>query len=300
MEIWIFATLIAASLQTVRFMLQKVLSRSQLSTAGATFSRFCYSAPILWIGVLIYFSSTGLPAPVLSGLFWCYATLGGLAQILATVCVVTLFRSRNFAVGITFKKTEVIQSVLVGVLLLDEGVSLKAFCAILIGLVGVLLLSDQSDKGQTGSQRFLNHAAGLGVLSGFLFAISAVAYRGATLQVDMPTPISTAAVTLMMVVTLQMIVMTVWIFFREPNQIIAAWNARKTAIWIGLTSMGGSLAWFTAFSLQNAAYVKALGQFELLLSLAASYLFFKEKISKRELSGLLFLTASILLLMILI
>ena len=300
MEIWIFATLIAASLQTVRFMLQKVLSRSQLSTAGATFSRFCYSAPILWIGVVIYFSSTGLPAPVLSGLFWCYATLGGLAQILATVCVVTLFRSRNFAVGITFKKTEVIQSVLVGVLLLDEGVSLKAFCAILIGLVGVLLLSDQSDKGQTGSQRFLNHATGLGVLSGFLFAISAVAYRGATLQVDMPTPISTAAVTLMMVVTLQMIVMTVWIFFREPNQIIAAWNARKTAIWIGLTSMGGSLAWFTAFSLQNAAYVKALGQFELLLSLAASYLFFKEKISKRELSGLLFLTASILLLMILI
>jgi drug/metabolite transporter (DMT)-like permease len=116
----------------------------------------------------------------------------------------------------------------------------------------------------------------------------------------MPTPISTAAVTLMMVVTLQMIVMTVWIFFREPNQIIAVWNARKTAIWIGLTSMGGSLAWFTAFSLQNAAYVKALGQFELLLSLAASYLFFKEKISKRELSGLLFLTASILLLMILV
>lgn len=300
MEIWIFATLIAASLQTVRFMLQKVLSRSQLSTAGATFSRFCYSAPILWIGVVIYFSSTGLPAPVLSGLFWCYATLGGLAQILATVCVVTLFRSRNFAVGITFKKTEVIQSVLVGVLLLDEGVSLKAFCAILIGLVGVLLLSDQSDKGQTGSQRFLNHATGLGVLSGFLFAISAVAYRGATLQVDMPTPISTAAVTLMMVITLQTIVMTVWIFLREPNQIIAVWNARKTAIWIGLTSMGGSLAWFTAFSLQNAAYVKALGQFELLLSLAASYLFFKEKISKRELSGLLFLTASILLLMILI
>ena len=300
MEIWIFATLIAASLQTVRFMLQKVLSRSQLSTAGATFSRFCYSAPILWIGVVIYFSSTGLPAPVLSGLFWCYATLGGLAQILATVCVVTLFRSRNFAVGITFKKTEVIQSVLVGVLLLDEGVSLKAFCAILIGLVGVLLLSDQSDKGQTGSQRFLNHATGLGVLSGFLFAISAVAYRGATLQVDMPTPISTAAVTLMMVVTLQMIVMTVWIFFREPNQIIAVWNARKTAIWIGLTSMGGSLAWFTAFNLQNAAYVKALGQFELLLTLAASYLFFKEKIPKRKLSGVLFLTASILLLMILI
>jgi drug/metabolite transporter (DMT)-like permease len=299
MELWIFATLIAASLQTVRFMLQKVLSRSQLSTAGATFSRFCYSAPILWICVLGYFWANDLPAPVLSILFWCYASLGGLAQIFATVCVVALFRSRNFAVGITFKKTEVIQSVLVGLLLLQEGVSLYGFVAILIGLVGVLLLSDQSDKGQTGSQRFLNRATGLGVLSGFLFAISSVSYRGATLQVSMPTPILTAAVTLVMVVSLQMIAMTIWIYFREPGQLLAVWQARKTAIWIGLTSMGGSLCWFTAFSLQNAAYVKAIGQFELLLSLAASYLFFKEKISKCELGGLLFLTASIILLVIL-
>ena len=105
MEFWIFATLIAASLQTVRFMLQKILSRTQLSTAGTTFSRFCYSAPILWIGVLVYFWSTGLPAPILSGLFWCFASLGGLAQILATVCVVAIFRSRNFAVGITLSSS---------------------------------------------------------------------------------------------------------------------------------------------------------------------------------------------------
>ena len=88
-------------------MLQKALSRGQLSTAGATFSRFCYSAPILWIGVIDYFWSNDLPFPVLSGLFWCYASLGGLAQILATVCVVALFRSRNFAVGISFKKNRI-------------------------------------------------------------------------------------------------------------------------------------------------------------------------------------------------
>ena len=300
MELWIFATLIAASLQTARFMLQRVLSRSQLSTAGATFSRFCYSAPILWIGVISYFWSNDLSVPVLSVLFWCYASLGGLAQILATVCVVALFRSRNFAVGISFKKTEVIQSVFFGILLLGEGVSLNGFGAILIGLLGILLLSDQSEKGQIRSRRFLNRATGLGVSSGFLFAISAVAYRGATLQVDTGTPISTAAVTLLMVVSLQMIAMTAWIYFREPNQLLAVWNARKTAIWIGLTSMSGSLAWFTAFSLQNAAYVKALGQFELLLSLMVSHCIFKEKISKRELGGLFFLTASIILLVLLL
>ena len=120
-----------------------------------------------------------------------------------------------------------------------EGVSLNGFGAILIGLVGVLLMSKQSDKGQTGTQQFLNRATGLGILSDFLFAISGGAYRGATLQVHMPTPVSKAAVTLVMVVTLQMIAMTIWIYFREPNQLLAVWDARKTAIWVGVTSMGG-------------------------------------------------------------
>ena len=117
MELWIFASLMAATLQTVRFMLQKVLSRAQLSTAGATFSRFCYSAPFLWGGVIIYFLKSDTEPPELSFWFWIFASLGGVAQILATVCVVALFKSRNFAVGITFKKTEVIQAVLVGLIL---------------------------------------------------------------------------------------------------------------------------------------------------------------------------------------
>ena len=240
MELWIFASLMAATLQTVRFMLQKVLSRTQLSTAGATFSRFCYSAPFLWLAVVLYFVNSGTAFPALSFWFWIYASLGGVSQILATVCVVALFKSRNFAVGITFKKTEVIQAVLVGIILLGEGVSWEGFGAILIGLLGVLLLSDQSGGNDTATHRFLNRATGLGLMSGFLFAISAVSYRGATLEVAMPSAMTTALVTLLWVVTLQMVSMGIWIYLREPGQLAAVWKARKTAVWIGLTSMGGS------------------------------------------------------------
>ena len=63
---------------------------------------------------------------------------------------------------------------------------------------------------------------------------------------------------------------------------------------MGLTSLGGSFCWFWAFTLQNAAYVKALGQVELLLSILASLLFFKEKISLREVAGMGLLVLSIL------
>ena len=62
--------------------------------------------------------------------------------------------------------------------------------------------------------------------------------------------------------------------------------------------MGGSYCWFWAFTLQNAAYVKALGQVELLLSLLASVLFFRETITLRELLGMSLLMLSILALVL--
>ena len=110
MPLWIPVTLAAASFQTVRFMLQKVLSSVTLSAAGATFSRFVYSAPLILLLLWAYVAATGAELPALSAQFWGFATIGGLSQILATVCVVALFKERNFAVGITFKKTEVIQT----------------------------------------------------------------------------------------------------------------------------------------------------------------------------------------------
>jgi drug/metabolite transporter (DMT)-like permease len=64
--------------------------------------------------------------------------------------------------------------------------------------------------------------------------------------------------------------------------------------------MGGSLCWFIAFALQNAAYVKALGQVELILSVAASTLFFRERISGREWAGMTVLVGSIVMLILVI
>lgn len=300
MTLWIPFTLAAASFQTVRFMLQKVLSMGQLSAAGATFSRFVYSAPLIAAGLWGYVLVTGQGIPALSPAFFLYATLGGLAQILATVCVVLLFQTRNFAVGITFKKTEVILSVLVGLVVLGEGVSLAGLGAILLGVVGVLLLSKTPGIEGRWWQDLASRAVALGVASGLLFAISAVTYRGATLQLAADDPILRAGVTLAIVVCWQTLIMALWLGVKDPAQIGAVWRNRRVAIWVGLTSMGGSFCWFVAFALQTAAYVKALGQVELVLSLLASVLFFKETITAREIAGVLLLVASILALILVI
>ena len=78
---------------------------------------------------------------------------------------------------------------------------------------------------------------------------------------------------------------------------IRAW---RLAIWVGLLSLLGSLAWFTAFALQNAAYVKALGQVEILASFAISVWVFGEKMRRSEALGITLLSASVILLLLLL
>lgn len=294
--LWIWVTLAAAAFQTVRFMLQKVLATGTLSAAGATFSRFFYSAPFILVLAGVLLALAGEVPSVASG-FWAYSVIGGTAQILATVCVVALFKERNFAVGITFKKTEVIQTAILGFIVLGDAISLLGFAAIMVGLAGLLVLSGSA--GQGFRLRDLgNRAAGLGIASGVLFAVSAVNYRGASLAVISDDPILRATVTLAVVVAIQTALMTVWLRLREPGQIAAVWSARRVALWIGMTSMGGSLCWFIAFTLQNAAYVKALGQAELILSVLASTLFFKERITRNEAIGIGLLVGSIFMLIL--
>ena len=294
MELWILVTIAAAFFQTVRFMLQKLLSASALSSAGATFARFLYSAPLVVVFLALYCVATDSLLPATTLRYWLFALSGGLSQILATLCVVMLFQSRNFAVGITFKKTEVIQTALVGWVLLGESISSLGVGVIVIGLIGVLMLSETPGLSGDWWRRICNRASGLGVLSGFLFAISGVCYRGATLELASEDPLLRAGMTLACVTSAQLIAMALWLRLFEPGQISAVWGARRTAAWIGLTSMAGSFCWFTAFTLQTVAYVNALGQIELVFSLLATVFFFKEPITRRELYGLGVLSVSIL------
>ncbi len=298
MALWIPITIFAALAQTLRFMLQKQLRGAALSTAGATYARFLYSAPLVALIAFEYSLASGQTMPAIPQRFWTYALAGGTAQILATMCVVALFGHRNFAVGITFKKTEVLLSVLVGIVVLGEGVSGWGFAAILVGLGGVLLLSDPPAATGPWRKRVFNRATALGLTSGLFFAVSGVGYRGASLSLGSGDTFQRAVLTLAFVTAFQVVAMSVWLAWRERGQIRAVFQAWRVAGLVGLTSMAGSIGWFTAFTLQTVAYVNALGQVELVFSLIVGAAVFGEKVSAREWQGLALLTGSIGLLVL--
>lgn len=300
MDLWIPITVGAALAQTIRFMLQKQLKTTKLSTAGATFARFVYSAPLVALVAIIYARTTGQGAPDIPVAFWGYAVLGGTTQIMGTVFVVALFSHRNFAVGITFKKTEVLLSALIGFALLGDMVSVVAVLAMVLGLAGVLLLSDMPSMAGRFHQRIWNKGTALGLAAGLTFGVSGNGYRGASLSLGSGDVFYRAIVTLACVTAFQTGVMAIWMIWRERGEITRVFQAWRIASLVGLSSMAGSICWFTAFTLQTVAYVNALGQIELLFSLLVGAFIFGEKVSPREWQGLTLLTASIVVLVLVI
>ncbi|MXU64099.1 DMT family transporter [Oceanomicrobium pacificus] len=293
MELWIPITIAAAFFQNLRFVLQKIL-KGQLSTLGATWSRFLYAAPLAVLFLIGMITIGGYAMPGLNGRFFAFALTGGLAQIVATSLVVYLFGLRNFAVGITLKKTETVQAAIIGAVVLGDRVGTAGIFAIIVSLVGVILLSGPSER--PGLRHMFSRSALVGLAAGAIFGVSGIGYRGAALALDGGDSFIRAAVTLAFVTTAQTIGMFFWMQWREPGQARKVLSVWPKASLVGLTGMLGSLGWFTAMAMQNVAYVKALGQIELVFSIAASYLFFGERISRNEWFGMALILSAILIL----
>jgi len=302
-ELWIPITILAAFCQNLRSAVQKHL-KGALSDTGATFSRFGYGFPVALAYALGLHYGAGMAWPEPGLEFVLFGLIGGAAQIGATFLLVWLFSFRDFAVGTTYSKTETVQAALFGLVILGDGVGLAGCVAIFVSLIGVMLLS--TAKSALGWRKLLlgwtERTALLGVLSGTLFGVSAVSFRAASLSLDDPAGgggpgfLMQAAFTLAAVTFSQSVAMAVWMACREPGQLGAVLRHWRWAGLAGLAGAVSSIGWFTAMTIQNVAYVRALGQIELVFTFAAGIVVFKERSSRTELAGILLVVAGILIL----
>lgn len=279
--LWVWITLGAAAVQTWRFVLQKRLAATGLSVGGATFSRFLFGAPLAALCAAVLLGPGGAAVPLPGARFWAAVLIGGAAQVAATFLTVALFGLRNFAVGVAFTKTEVVQVAAFSALVLGERVPPAGLAGIVLGLIGVVLLS----RGAAGA-RIAPRPVLYGLGAGALFAISAVAYRGATLELLPAGFFARAIVTLACVTLAQSLGMALWLRLFEPGEISRVLGAWRRTIWVGVAGILGSAGWFSAFALQGAAWVRAVGQVEMVFTLLASVLIFRERLSAREGAGI--------------
>jgi uncharacterized membrane protein len=128
--------------------------------------------------------------------------------------------------------------------------------------------------------------------------LSVVLFRAASLSLGLDSFSLAASFTLLVVLILQTAIMGVLISLREPEQLEKVILHWRPAALVGISGGLASIGWFSAFTLQNATYVRALGQIELIFTFIVTLLVFREKVSRPEVGGILLIGASIILLLL--
>ena len=138
---------------------------------------------------------------------------------------------------------------------------------------------------------------GLGLAAGLGLAITTLLIRESSLSLKTDLMVS-AAVTLVFMITVQSIISVAYVYFQDKQQLRLMLINWRLCLFVGITSVLGSIGWFTATSFQTAAYVKALGQVEFFITLALTYRLFKEKITLIEYLGMFLIVLSVFILLL--
>lgn len=298
-ETWIVITIGAAFFQNLRSALQNHL-RGRLSTVGAGYARFLYALPIaaLYLLFLQHFGDHAIPQ-VNSRFLW-FCLLGGICQILFTVFLLWMFSFQSFAVGTTFSKLEVIMVAILGAILLGDTLNGWAVLAIAISALGVIALS--LGQNRIGPAALVSGLFSGPTLLGLVCAAwlggSVVFFRGASLSLDSNDFVISAAWTLFISLVIQTVVMGAYLALREQGELTRVLREWRWAGAAGLAGAMASIGWFTAFTIQNASYVRALGQVELVFTFIATTLVFREQVSKPETMGIVLVVAGIVVLLV--
>ena len=285
--LWIPITLWAAFAQTLRNAAQRGLT-SRLGTLGATLVRFLYGLPfaLLWFWLVLEFTGRAPPLPGAGFIGW--VALGALSQIAATALLLRTMQERNFALGVAYSKTEVIQVALFAFVALGDRIGVATLLAIACATVGVLLLSpaDKERPLRALLAGWTGKPALLGLASGTAFAFAAVGYRGAALAFGDAPYLTAAAATLVAALALQTVVLGGWLLARAPATVANVLREWRPSLFAGLMGAAASAGWFTAFAIEAAANVRTLGLVELLFAYLVSLKLFRERLSRLELAGM--------------
>ena len=314
LESWIFWALLAALMQSVRTAGQKYLT-DHISALGATLVRYLFGLPFAVAYLLLLMHRSDGSLPDLNDTFILSVLLAGILQIIATILLIRLFTFRNFAVGGTYVRSEIMLTAIIGAVFFAEAVSLLGWLAIAVIFAGLIVISSgrvrsgRVSSGRVSSGRtslggkgklegLWNRSAAYGLGAGAMFALTSLLIRQASLSLGIQDAMLSAAITLAFMISMQTVITFFWVLKQNAAEIVTIMHQWRPSLFVGITSVVGSAGWFTAFTLERAAYVKTLGQVEFLITLTIAVLYFKEIPSKPELTGMLLIVVGVIVLLL--
>lgn len=280
---WIPVTIVAAGLQAGRNAIQYHLG-DRLGTAGATQVRFLYGFPVAVFLMLVAMQLTDSHIPKIDSKFLLFIAGGAMSQILATALMLIAMKHSSFVIVTSWIKTEPIQVAIFGFILLGDHLSWLSILAIICTTIGVVVLS----KKPIGSKQALSiYPVLMGLSAGSFFAISAVMFRGAILEVNSGNVLFDASWSLSFSLGIQALGLTVWLYIFNRIALINCLKLWRISMWGGFFGALASQFWFLGFALTVAANVRTLGLVEIFFAQILTWQIFLKKTSSREIFGML-------------
>src|ERR1700710_158203 len=190
--LWIPFTITAALGQVARNAMQRQLT-GPLGTWGATNIRFLFGFPFSVIFFAVVIAATGDAVPWPAAAFWPWLLLGALSQIVATGLMLLAMNDRSFVVTTAYLKTESIQTAIFGFVFLGDHLTVLKVIAIVIATIGVVVtaLRPGGEKGFAEAKPTI-----IGLVAAAFFALSAIGFRGAIINVPGVSFVTAATTTL--------------------------------------------------------------------------------------------------------
>jgi drug/metabolite transporter (DMT)-like permease len=300
--LWAVFTVAAAFFQTVRNAMQRELTRD-LGTIGATHVRFLFGFPfsLAFLFALVAFAGTPLPRP--GWTFWPWVIDGALAQVAATALMLLAMGEGSFVVTIAYLKTEPIQVAIFGLIFLGDRVSLPMMIAIVVATAGVIIMSIPG-LGLAGKRAMPGFATGglkptlIGLASGGMFALSAVGFRGAILDLHLRDFVMAATFTLVIGLLMQAVTLSTYLLLRRPTVMMAIMRSWKPSLFAGFMGALASQFWFLAFALATAASVRTLALVEVLFAQLVARVAFGQRTSSQQALGMALVVLGVVLLIL--
>lgn len=287
---WILFTLLAAFMQSWRNAFQSQLS-AYCKTSGVTLARFLFASPIAALYLWLLYQMQPEALPEFNQQALTYIAVASVMQIAATALMVKLFKQRNFSIGAGLAKSEALVAGVLGTLFFGSSLSLLGWLGILLGTLAIFILSGVLKRGHFSAKTVV-----IGLTCGTCFALTSLYVREASMVLNVSFPHSAAWV-LLSVLVIQTILLSSYIAVKEPQVFSQLMAHPKLTLSISITSCIGSIGWFSAMALQYVAYVKTLGQVEVLFTILLSIFWLKEPAKKHEITGLLLISVAAILVM---
>ena len=289
-------------MQTLRNAMQRELTTT-LGTVGATHVRFLFGFPFVLLFLAGVALASGSPLPKPGWLFWPWAVLGAFAQVAATALMLAAMGERSFVVTIAYIKTEPIQVAVFGLIFLGDTLTLPMMAAITIATAGVVVMSTKPSRPSLPrKEEGEGSGAGMrptliGLASGGMFALSAIGFRGAILDLALPNYVMAATFTLAVGISMQAVVLSLYLALRSPAVMFGIIRAWKPSLSAGFAGAVASQFWFLAFALATAASVRTLALIEVLFAQLVARFAFGQRTSAREAFGMVLVVGGVALLL---